>query len=127
MTSASSFGTRSLAVLGGDAIAARALAGCSAGGSTPSASASITVCTNGKVTSPDPAGSYDKGSFAVMNQLYHFLLNSKPDSSDIQPDIAESATFDQLVQFKEFPDDKGVLGAPRPRRSISPTTPTSPT
>ena len=102
---------RSLAVLGGTAIAPLTLAGCSTGGSTPTASASITVGTTDKVTSLDPAGSYDNGSFAVMNQIYSFLLNSKPGSSDVQPDIAESAKFNQLVQFKEFPDYKGMLGA----------------
>ena len=48
-----------------------------------------------------------------MNQIYSFLLNSKPGSSDVQPDIAESAKFNQLVQFKEFPDYKGMLGAPK--------------
>ena len=62
-----------------------------------------------------------------MNQIYPLPLSSKPGSSDVQPDTAESAKFNQLAQFKEFPDYKGMLGAPRPRRSISITTPTSPT
>ena len=115
MTSASTFRTRSLAVLGGTAIAPFTLAGCSTGGSTPTASASITAGTIHKVTWLDPAGSYDNGAFAVMNQIYPFPLSSKPGSSDVQPDIAESAKFNQLAQFKEFPDYKGMLGAPRPR------------
>jgi peptide/nickel transport system substrate-binding protein len=99
MTSATTFRKRSLAVLGGTAIAALALTGCSAGGSTPTASASITVGTTDKVTSLDPAGSYDNGSFAVMNQVYPFLLNSKPGSSDVQPDIAESAKFTSPTEY----------------------------
>ena len=113
MTSASTFRGRSLAVLGGTAIAPLTLAGRSTGGSTPTASASITVGTIDKITSFDPAGSYDNGAFAVMNQIYPFPLNSKPGSSDVQPDTAESAKFNELVQFKEFPDYKGMLGAPK--------------
>ncbi|MET4705038.1 ABC transporter substrate-binding protein [Frigoribacterium sp. UYMn621] len=102
MTSASTFRKRSLAVLGGTAIAALTLAGCSAGGgsnNTSSGATSITVGTTDKVTSLDPAGSYDNGSFAVMNQVYPFLLNSKPGTSEVQPDIAESATFTSPTEY----------------------------
>ena len=72
MTSASTFRKRSLAVLGGTAIAALALSGCSAGGGSNtgnSAATTLTVGTTDKVTSLDPAGSYDNGSFAIMNQV----------------------------------------------------------
>ncbi|MHB1171861.1 MAG: ABC transporter substrate-binding protein [Lacisediminihabitans sp.] len=96
MTSASIIRKRTLAALGGTAIAALALAGCSAGGtsSSPSgSSSSLIVGTTDKVTTLDPAGSYDKGSSAVMNQVFPFLMNSKPGSSDVQPDIAVSAKF----------------------------------
>ncbi|CAN5220689.1 ABC transporter substrate-binding protein [soil metagenome] len=102
MTSASTFRKRSLAVLGGTAIAALTLAGCSAGGSSNNSSSgatSITVGTTDKVTSLDPAGSYDNGSFAVMNQVYPFLLNSKPGTSEVQPDIAESAKFTSPTEY----------------------------
>ena len=60
MTSASTFRKRTLAVLGGTAVAALALSGCAAGGSPSSTSAatSLTVGTTDKVTSLDPAGSY---------------------------------------------------------------------
>ncbi|HEY0261009.1 MAG TPA: ABC transporter substrate-binding protein [Lacisediminihabitans sp.] len=94
MTSASTFRKRTLAVLGGTAVAAFALAGCSgSGGSNNGGSSTLTVGTTDKVTSLDPAGSYDNGSFAIMNQVYPFLMNSKPGSSDVEPDIATSASF----------------------------------
>ena len=102
MTSASTFRTRSLAVLGGTAIAALALSGCSAGGGSNtgnSAATSLTVGTTDKVTSLDPAGSYDNGSFAIMNQVYPFLMNSKPGTSDVESDIAESAKFTSPTEF----------------------------
>jgi peptide/nickel transport system substrate-binding protein len=66
---------------------------------SPSGATSITVGTTDKVTSLDPAGSYDNGSFAVMNQVYPFLLNSKPGTSEVQPDIAESAKFTSPTEY----------------------------
>ena len=102
MTSASTFRRRSLAVLGGTAIAALALSGCSAGGGSNtgnSAATTLTVGTTDKVTSLDPAGSYDNGSFAIMNQVYPFLMNSKPGTSDVESDIAESAKFTSPTEF----------------------------
>jgi peptide/nickel transport system substrate-binding protein len=92
MTSASMIRKRTLAVLAGSAIAALALAGCSGAGGTTAAK-TLTIGTTDKVTSLDPAGSYDNGSFAVMTQVYPFLLNSKPGTSDVQPDIAVSAKY----------------------------------
>lgn len=102
MTSASTFRKRTLAVLGGTAIAALALSGCAAGGgsnNTTAAATTLTVGTTDKVTSLDPAGSYDNGSFAVMNQVYPFLLNSKPGTADVEPDIAESAKFTSPTEY----------------------------
>lgn len=51
--------------------------------------------TTDKVTSLDPAGSYDNGSFFLMNQVYPFLLNTAPGATDMapQPDIATAASF----------------------------------
>ena len=93
----SAFRTRTLAALAGTATVALALAGCSAGGDSANEGAStgegIIVGTTDKVTFLDPAGSYDNGSFALMNQVFPFLLNSKPGTSDVEPDIAESAEF----------------------------------
>jgi peptide/nickel transport system substrate-binding protein len=74
--------------------------GTSDGGSSSSAAgAPITVGTTDKVTFLDPAGSYEKGSFMVMNQIYPFVINSKPGSADPQPDMAESASFTTPTQY----------------------------
>ncbi|MBN9141847.1 MAG: peptide ABC transporter substrate-binding protein [Micrococcales bacterium] len=88
--------TRVLAAVTIPVAAAMVLAGCAAdsddnGGSD--GSSSIIVGTTDKVTFLDPAGSYDNGSFAVMNQVYPFLLNSVQGTSDVTPDIAESAEY----------------------------------
>jgi peptide/nickel transport system substrate-binding protein len=100
MTSASTFRKRTLAVLGGTAIAALALAGCSAGGpSTPTASKTLTIGTTDKVTVLDPAGSYDNGSFAVQNQVFPFLFNTPYGSPDVKPDIAVSGDFTSPTEF----------------------------
>ena len=74
--------------------------GSTASGSSAGASgAPITFGTTDKVTSLDPAGSYDNGSFMVMNQIFPFVLNSKPGSADPQPDIAQSASFTTPTQY----------------------------
>jgi len=82
-------------------VAALTLAGCAStdnggdnnnGGDNAGGSA-IIVGTTDKVTSLDPAGAYDNGSFGVMNQIYAFLMNSESGSSDVKPDLAESAEF----------------------------------
>ncbi len=101
MTSASTIRKRSLAVLSGVAVAALALSGCAAGtdsGNTGS-SGTITVGTTDKVTTLDPAGSYDNGSFFIMNNVFPFLMNSNPGSSDVNPDIAESAEFTAPTEY----------------------------
>ncbi len=74
------------------------------GGDGGATSAPITLGTTDKVTSLDPAGSYDNGSFMVMNQIYPFLLNSEPGGAEPKNDIAESAEFttptDYTVKLK---------------------------
>ncbi|MCH6469630.1 ABC transporter substrate-binding protein [Sinomonas terrae] len=85
-----------LALLGISALALTGCTGPSGGSSAQSGSSSggsITVGTTDKVTFLDPAGSYDNGSFMIMNQIYPFVMNSKPGSADPQPDIATSASF----------------------------------
>jgi peptide/nickel transport system substrate-binding protein len=99
MTSASTFRRRALTLLGGTAVAALALSGCSAGAGGNGGSTTLTVGTTDKVTSLDPAGSYDNGSFAVMNQIYPFLLNSKPGTADVEPDIATSAKYTTPTEY----------------------------
>jgi peptide/nickel transport system substrate-binding protein len=100
MTSTTS--KRVFGVVAGTAAFALVLTGCaqsdgdSDGGS---ASGSLIVGTTDKVTFLDPAGSYDNGSFAVMNQVYPFLLNSVQGTSDVTPDIAESAEFTSPTEY----------------------------
>ncbi|QYH35974.1 ABC transporter substrate-binding protein [Salinibacterium sp. M195] len=95
MTSASKNSKRILAVVAGSAAFALALTGCQAGGDSSSDGGSepLIVGTTDKVTFLDPAGSYDNGSFALMNQVFPFLLNSPLGTSDVEPDIAESAEY----------------------------------
>ena len=63
--------------------------------------ATITLGTTDKVTVLDPAGSYDNGSFFVMNQVYGFLLNTKPGAKDTTPeaDLAASASFTSPTEY----------------------------
>ncbi|MCU1423141.1 MAG: peptide transporter substrate-binding protein [Microbacteriaceae bacterium] len=99
MTSTSIFRKRTLAVAGGVAVVALALVGCSSGGSSGGSGKSIIVGTTDTVTFIDPAGSYDNGSFAIMNQVYPFLFNSPAGSPDVKPDIATSGTFTTPTEF----------------------------
>ena len=69
------------------------------GGSGGGGGGAVTVGTTDVVTSLDPAGSYDNGSFAVMTNVYPFLLNHEIGSSDVAPDIAESAEFTSPTEY----------------------------
>ncbi len=44
-------------------------------------------CTD-KITSLDPAGSYDNGSYAVQIQVFPFLYAQDYNTSELSPDIA---------------------------------------
>jgi peptide/nickel transport system substrate-binding protein len=90
-----------IALAGVSLLALTACTGPSGGASSSNSASSgpITVGTTDKVTFLDPAGSYDNGSFMVMNQIYPFLLNSKPGSAEPQPDIAESASFTSPTEY----------------------------
>ncbi|WP_314147435.1 ABC transporter substrate-binding protein [uncultured Leifsonia sp.] len=116
MRSAHIGGRRLLAVSAAFAAAALVLAGCSGSNNNSSGGGggTLTVGTTDKITSIDPAGSYDNGSFAVMNQVYPFLLNSPYGSPDVKPDIAESAKFTSPTEFtvKLKPDLKFANGHP---------------
>ena len=48
----------------------------------------ITVGTTDKITSLDPAGSYDNGSYAVQIQVFPFLYAQDYNTSELSPDIA---------------------------------------
>ncbi|MBL0886327.1 ABC transporter substrate-binding protein [Myceligenerans indicum] len=85
------------------AAAALALAACGGSGDGDGGDeadgGSITIGTTDKVTTLDPAGSYDNGSFAVMNQVFPFLMNTTFGDPDVQPDIAESAEFTSPSEY----------------------------
>ncbi|TFV90462.1 ABC transporter substrate-binding protein [Blastococcus sp. CT_GayMR16] len=69
------------------------------GGSGGGSGGTLTIGTTDKVTTLDPAGSYDNGSFAVMNQVFPFLMNTPLGSPDVEPDIAESAEFTSPTEY----------------------------
>ncbi|KQM83672.1 ABC transporter substrate-binding protein [Agromyces sp. Leaf222] len=100
MSSASITRRRTLIAAAGVSVAALALAGCTASsGGDDTAGGTLTIGTTEQVTALDPAGSYDNGSFAVMNQVYPFLLNTPYGSPDVEPDIAESAEFTAPTEY----------------------------
>ncbi|MEO6504388.1 MAG: ABC transporter substrate-binding protein [Terrimesophilobacter sp.] len=106
MTSGSKASRRLLAALGTSAVFAMVVTGCAAGGNADSnkpgantSSGSLIVGTTDKVTTLDPAGSYDNGSFFVMNNVFPFLMNSTPGSAEVKPDIAESAKFTTPTEY----------------------------
>ncbi|MCK0117291.1 ABC transporter substrate-binding protein [Isoptericola sp. S6320L] len=97
---------RGVPAVAGAAGIAVLLAACSGGGDGEStaegggeAGGALTIGTTDKVTTIDPAGSYDNGSFAVMNQVYPFLMNTPYGSPDVEPDIAESAEFTAPTEY----------------------------
>lgn len=90
-----------IALAGASALALTACTGPSGGGTNTGGAGggTITYGTTDKVVTLDPAGSYDAGSFMVMNQIYPFLLNAKPGTADSTPDIAESAEFTSPTEY----------------------------
>ncbi|MCL1869041.1 MAG: ABC transporter substrate-binding protein [Promicromonosporaceae bacterium] len=94
---------RLVAAAAGVAALTLALTACSSGshGATHGGGGggSLTIGTTDKITSIDPAGSYDNGSFAVMNQVYPFLMNTPYGSPDVKPDIAASASFTAPTEY----------------------------
>ncbi|MGY1594522.1 ABC transporter substrate-binding protein [Geodermatophilus sp. SYSU D00708] len=92
------------AATAGLAVTALALTACGGGdgdggGSSGGGGEALTIGTSDKITTIDPAGSYDNGSFAVMNQVFPFLMNTNYGSPDVEPDIAESADFTSPTQY----------------------------
>ncbi|MDO5737582.1 MAG: ABC transporter substrate-binding protein, partial [Propionibacteriaceae bacterium] len=107
MTSPNRSHRRALTALSGLTVAALALTACSSttdekspDGDSPAGSGStILIGTTDKITTIDPAGSYDNGSFAVMNQVFPFLMNTPYGSPDVEPDIAVSADFTGPMEY----------------------------
>jgi peptide/nickel transport system substrate-binding protein len=87
------------------AVAALTLAGCAAGGGEGGGDSSgggenlILVGTTDKVTTLDPAGSYDNGSLAVQTQVFPYLVNTDYNSTEVVPDLAETAEFTSPKQY----------------------------
>ncbi|HLS92862.1 MAG TPA: ABC transporter substrate-binding protein [Microbacterium sp.] len=78
------------------AVGALALAGCATdagGGEAALSGDSILVGTTDAVTHLDPAGSYDNGSLTLQTQVFPYLVNTAPGSTEVVPDLAESAEF----------------------------------
>lgn len=79
------------------------LAGCAGGGGTDdggnASGEPIIVGTTDKVTTLDPAGSYDNGSLAVQTQVFPYLVNTDYNSNEVVPDLAESAEFTSPTQY----------------------------
>ncbi|MGY1634531.1 ABC transporter substrate-binding protein [Geodermatophilus sp. SYSU D01186] len=97
-------GRRVRAATAGLAVTALALTACGGsdgddGGSGGGGGDALTIGTTDKITTLDPAGSYDNGSFAVMNQVFPFLMNTDFGSPDVVPDIAESAEFTSPTDY----------------------------
>ncbi|MEU6364659.1 ABC transporter substrate-binding protein [Streptomyces sp. NPDC046931] len=53
----------------------------------------ITVGTSDAVTSLDPAGAYDAGSWALFSNVFQSLLTFEPDGAAPVPDAAQSCDF----------------------------------
>jgi peptide/nickel transport system substrate-binding protein len=105
MSPAKFWRSRGIALAASLAASALVLAACGGGsgsGSSDSgggASGALTIGTTDKITKLDPAGSYDNGSFAVMNQVFPFLMNTPYGSPDVEPDIAESASYTSPTEY----------------------------
>ncbi|GAB3407703.1 ABC transporter substrate-binding protein [Schumannella luteola] len=84
---------RILAAAAGTATLAVVLAGCAGGGGGSSDGDLLVVGTTDKLTTLDPAGSYDNGSYNVQTQVFPFLVNTAYGSPDVEPDISTSAEF----------------------------------
>ncbi len=75
------------------------LAGCAAGSPDAGGDNTIIVGTTDKVTTLDPAGSYDNGSLAVQNQVFPYLVNTAYNTTEVEPDLAESAEFTSPTEY----------------------------
>ena len=82
------------------AVTALTLTACGSGrtdsdstGGADATGASIIVGTTDSLTTLDPAGSYDNGSFHVQTQVFSFLMSFEPGSATLAPDAAESCDF----------------------------------
>jgi peptide/nickel transport system substrate-binding protein len=68
-------------------------------GSSGGGGGALTIGTTDKITALDPAGAYDNGSLTVMTQVFPFLMNTPLGSTDVQPDMAQSASFTSPTDY----------------------------
>lgn len=82
-------------------------------------SRTITVGTTDTVTSLDPAGAYDAGSWALFSSVFQSLLTFEPGGATPVPDAARSYAFvgDALTRYRctlrpglRFPSGREVTG-----------------
>jgi peptide/nickel transport system substrate-binding protein len=60
----------------------------------------LIIGTTDHVTTLDPAGSYENGSYTLYGQIYPFLLNFPYGSDKPTPDAAERCDFAEPVRFR---------------------------
>ncbi|MBT1672850.1 peptide ABC transporter substrate-binding protein [Curtobacterium sp. MCSS17_006] len=94
------WGRRGIALGAGAAATALVLTGCASSSVSDTELNGMSIGTTDKVTSLDPAGSYDNGSFAVQNQVFPFLMNTPVGSPDVEPDIATKAEFTDPTTYE---------------------------
>ncbi|MFJ3033872.1 ABC transporter substrate-binding protein [Curtobacterium pusillum] len=86
--------TRLISALALTAAVAAVLSGCaSTGSSTDSDVDGLVVGTTDVVTSLDPAGAWDRGSYTVQTQLYQHLLTYPAGKTTTSPEVAKSCDF----------------------------------
>ncbi|MGW8482630.1 ABC transporter substrate-binding protein [Microbacterium sp. NPDC055903] len=89
--------------IGAIGVTSLVLAGCAAGGDNgdegSTGGGDVIVGTTDKVTTLDPAGSYDNGSLAVQTQVFPYLVNTDYNSTEVVPDLAESAEFTAPTEY----------------------------
>ncbi|MQA13169.1 MAG: ABC transporter substrate-binding protein [Pseudonocardiaceae bacterium] len=70
------------------------IAGCGQGGDdSGGAGGTVTMGTTDKVTSLDPAGAYDLGSWTLISNMYQKLLTIPPGGNTPEPDAAQGCEF----------------------------------
>ena len=100
MASVTKWGKRGIALGAGAAATALVLTGCASSSVSDTELNGLSIGTTDKITSLDPAGSYDTGSFAVQNQVFPFLMNTPVGSPDVEPDIATKAEFTNPTTYE---------------------------
>jgi peptide/nickel transport system substrate-binding protein len=90
--------TRILTSIAAVAVAGVALSACSSPADSGDDSV-ITIGTTDKVVALDPAGSWDRGSSVLQNQVFSWLLTSAPGSTDPELDLAASAEFTSPTEY----------------------------